>query len=140
VPPSLHRYVYAIDNPARFIDATGHSALDWLQAATTEAERGAKATARMVLGPFQPAFGIVEHSVKEKSIVAGVKGEFRDTVNQYGEFERRYKGGYGLPRAALEGGREHVANMVASVVPVRDIPTMLDSSENPWVRAEAAAN
>jgi hypothetical protein len=97
----------------------------------------------MALGPLRPAVNVVERSIKEKSVVAGVKGEVRDTFNQFGAMdtaERYYREGFGVPRAALEGGREHLANMVASVVPVRDIPTMLDSSENPWVRAEAAAN
>lgn len=142
-PPSLHRYLYANDNPTRFVDPTGHAAKDWIWGIEGEVERGAKATARMVLGPLRPAFNIAERSIREKSVVAGVKGEIRDTFNQFGAMdtaERYYKEGAGLPRAALEGGREHVANMVAGVVPVRDIPTMLDSSENPWVRAEAAAN
>src|SRR5262249_30862215 len=33
-PPSLHRYFYANDNPARFVDPTGHAAGDLLDPRT----------------------------------------------------------------------------------------------------------
>jgi hypothetical protein len=142
-PPSLHRYFYANANPTRYVDPTGHAAKDWIWAAANETERAAKATFNTALGPLRTPFNVAKRSIEEKSIVAGVRGELRDTFNKFGAMdaaERVYREGGGLPKAAEEGAREHLANMAASVVPVRETITLLAPDTDGWQKAEAAAN